>query len=62
MTPDNAGLAVSAYNDIRGVNRGITIGIYNYARTSPGMQFGLLNFVRDNPGSLRLLPLVNRSW
>ena len=61
-TPDQAGLAVSAYNDIRGVNRGLSIAIYNYARTSPGLQVGLINYVRDNRDGLRLLPCVNRSW
>ena len=62
MTPDQAGLAISPYNDVRGINRGISIGIYNYARSVSGLQVGLLNYVRDNADGLRLLPLVNRSW
>ena len=48
-TPDLAGLAVSSYNDVRGVHRGLSIGIYNYARTMRGVQIGLVNYVRDNP-------------
>lgn len=61
-TPDQAGLALASYNDIRGVNRGLSIAIYNYARSSPGIQVGLINYVRDNPDGLRLLPLFNHSF
>ena len=61
-TPDLAGLAVSSYNDVRGVNRGVSIGIYNYTRSISGVQIGLLNYVRDNPDGLRLLPFFNADF
>jgi len=53
------GAALSAYNRIRGTQRGVTIGIVNYARRLDGVQFGLVNIVRENPDGRRVLPLVN---
>ncbi|GIV59400.1 MAG: hypothetical protein KatS3mg043_0489 [Rhodothermaceae bacterium] len=53
------GLAVSAFNHIRGEQRGLTIGLFNYARRLYGLQIGLLNYAGNNPKGLRLLPLVN---
>ena len=52
------GLSVSAYNDIRGTQRGVTIGIYNRARILDGLQIGMLNYA-GNKSHARLLPLVN---
>jgi hypothetical protein len=62
QTADLAGLAVSSYNDVRGTHRGLSIGIYNYARTLRGVQIGLVNYVRDNPDGLRLLPIFNADF
>jgi hypothetical protein len=56
------GAAVSAWNNVRGEQRGIAIGIFNYARTLHGVQLGLLNYVRSNPKGLRLLPLFNTGF
>jgi hypothetical protein len=56
------GLSVASWNDVRGVQRGITIGIYNYARAIRGVQIGLLNYVRSNPKGLRLLPIFNTKF
>jgi hypothetical protein len=53
------GLAVSAFNYIRGTQRGIAIGIVNYAFRLKGVQIGLLNIVRDNPRGRTVLPIVN---
>ena len=53
------GVSVSAFNHIRGVQKGMTIGIFNYANTQKGFQLGLLNYVKDNPKGLRLLPVFN---
>ncbi|MEX1033308.1 MAG: hypothetical protein WDZ30_08105 [Cellvibrionaceae bacterium] len=56
------GLAVSAWNRIKGNNAGWTIGLLNDASHSEGYQIGLINVVRDNPKWLRVLPLFNRSF
>lgn len=53
------GVTLSGYNDMRGTQRGIAIGIYNYARTLHGLQIGVLNVAQNNPRGLRVLPLVN---
>ena len=53
------GLSVSAFNHIRGVQHGLVIGIFNYARELHGVQLGVLNFAGNNHGWSRLLPLVN---
>ena len=47
---------------MRGQQRGIAIGIFNYAHTVRGVQLGLLNYVRDNPKGLRLLPIFNTGF
>jgi hypothetical protein len=44
---------------IKGTQKGITIGVFNYARKQRGFQLGLLNYVKDNPKGLRLLPIFN---
>lgn len=53
------GVSVSGWNDVRGTQRGLTIGLFNYARDLHGVQIGLLNYVRNNRKGLRLLPLFN---
>jgi hypothetical protein len=53
------GVGVSAFNDIRGAQHGLTIGIVNYARSLHGAQVGVINVVRDNPRGRRVLPVVN---
>lgn len=53
------GVGVAGWNDVRGPQRGLTIGIYNYARTLSGVQIGLINHVRDNPPGRRILPIIN---
>jgi hypothetical protein len=50
---------VSAYNDVRAPQRGLTIGLYNYTRELHGLQLGLLNVARNNPAWARILPVVN---
>jgi hypothetical protein len=56
------GIAVSPWNNVRGRQRGIAIGLFNYAHTVRGVQLGLLNYVRDNPKGLRLLPVFNTGF
>jgi len=53
------GLAAAAFNEVRGTQRGITIGVLNYARELSGLQIGVLNWAADNPSWRRLLPVVN---
>ena len=53
------GVNLSAYNNVRGIQRGLAIGIFNYARTLDGVQLGLLNYARNKPKGTRLLPIVN---
>jgi hypothetical protein len=53
------GVGVSAFNQVRGHQSGLTIGVVNYAWSLNGVQLGLLNIVRDNPPSRRVLPVVN---
>lgn len=52
------GASVSAVNYVRGTQRGLTIGILNYARTLHGAQVGVVNIIADQ-ASHRVLPLVN---
>jgi hypothetical protein len=53
------GLSVSAYNRIKGEQRGVALGVVNYTKRIKGFQFGLINIVRDNPRGLRVLPIFN---
>jgi len=53
------GISVSAFNKVRGHQRGLTIGAFNYATRQHGLQLGILNHVKDNPKGLRWLPLFN---
>lgn len=56
------GLSVSAYNSIKGEQRGVAIGIVNYATRVKGIQFGLINIVKENPRGLRVLPIFNTKF
>ena len=53
------GVTVSAVNHIVGTQRGLAIGIVNYASTLNGIQLGVLNYARNNPRPFRLLPIIN---
>jgi hypothetical protein len=53
------GLACSAFNQVCGGQRGLSVGVVNYARTLRGVQIGVINRVRDNPRWRRVLPIVN---
>lgn len=53
------GLNVSAYNNVRGTQQGLAIGIFNYARSLDGVQLGLLNYAGNKRRGTRLLPIVN---
>ena len=51
------GGALAAVNDVRGVQRGLTLGVFNYARELRGLQLGLIN-VSDNDGRRRVYPII----
>jgi len=53
------GLSVSAFNQIKGEQRGVALGIVNITRAIKGIQFGVINIVKDNPRGLRVLPIFN---
>ena len=52
-------MGVSAFNDIRGSQRGLTIGLVNRAWSLHGVQVGVINIVRNNPKGRRVLPIFN---
>ena len=52
------GVSVSAFNDIRGSQRGLAIGLLNIAEELHGVQLGLINIAR-NKERFSVLPLVN---
>jgi hypothetical protein len=52
------GASVSAFNRIQGTQRGLTIGLINYARTLRGYQLGLIN-ISDNDGRRLILPVFS---
>jgi hypothetical protein len=53
------GATVAAANHVRGTQRGLTIGLVNYARALHGVQLGLLNVARNNPFWATILPGLN---
>lgn len=52
------GVSVSAFNDVRGSQRGLSIGLLNIADELHGLQVGVLNIAR-NKKSFSVLPLLN---
>ncbi len=56
------GVAVSAFSNIRGEHRGLTISILNIADDLKGIQLGLLNIARSNPKGLKALPVFNANF
>lgn len=62
ITPTMTGVSISAFNHIQGVQKGLTIGIFNYAHKVKGLQIGLLNYNRSNPKGLRWLPILNAGF
>ena len=53
------GFAVSAFNRVLGEQRGLVIGIVNYASRLHGVQIGLVNWADNNPAGLKVLPVAN---
>jgi hypothetical protein len=55
------GGSISALNYVKGAQRGLTIGLLNYARQLHGVQVGPIN-VLDGPRGRRVLPLLNAQF
>lgn len=53
------GVSVSAYNRVSAVQRGLAIGLLNYARELHGFQVGVINIAGNNRGLARVLPVIN---
>lgn len=53
------GFSLSAFNQIKGTQHGLTLGVFNFARELHGVQIGLLNYAGNNHGIAKLLPFVN---
>jgi hypothetical protein len=50
---------VGAFNQLKGTQRGLAIGIVNYAEELHGVQVGLINIARNNSSGTRVLPVLN---
>ncbi|HVH69209.1 MAG TPA: hypothetical protein VM716_15175 [Gemmatimonadales bacterium] len=58
-THELKGFSVSAYNRVRGLQAGMTIGIYNSADALRGVQIGVINRAKNNKAPFKILPIVN---
>jgi hypothetical protein len=58
-TTDARGVTIAAYNQIRGTQHGLAIGVFNSARELHGVQIGLLNRAKNNKPPFRWVPIVN---
>ena len=56
---DLNGLSISGFNQIRGSQSGLVIGLLNIAGELNGVQIGLLNIAWNNSGLAKILPFVN---
>ena len=52
-----SGCSASAFNQIKGRQTGVALGIVNIAYELNGVQIGLINYVRDSPRYRTVLPL-----
>jgi hypothetical protein len=53
------GFSISAFNQVKGDQKGIMLGAVNYTHTIKGIQIGIINIVKENPKGLRVLPIFN---
>jgi hypothetical protein len=53
------GLTMAAYNQIRGPQHGLAIGVFNSADELHGVQLGVLNRAKNNKPPFRWLPIAN---
>jgi hypothetical protein len=52
------GASASVYNRVLGRQRGLTLGVLNYAKELNGIQVGLIN-ISDNGGRRRIIPVMS---
>ena len=53
------GFSFSVFNQVKGKQNGLTLGIINYSHQLNGIQIGLINYAGNNPGYLKILPFMN---
>jgi hypothetical protein len=53
------GMSIAAFNQVRGVQRGLAIGVFNTADELHGIQIGILNRAGNNKPPFRWLPVFN---
>jgi hypothetical protein len=58
-TAEARGVAIAAYNQIRGPQHGLAIGVFNSADELHGVQIGVLNRAKNNKPPFRWLPIAN---
>lgn len=56
------GIAIAPFNQVRGKNNGVSIGVLNLSKGGKGIQIGLLNHNPENPKGLRWLPFFNANF
>ena len=57
-----SGFSASTFNQIKGKQTGVALGIVNVAYELNGVQIGLINYVRDNPRYRTVLPVINANF
>lgn len=57
-----SGFSASAFNQIKGRQTGVALGIVNVAYELNGVQIGLINYVRDSPRYRKILPIINANF
>ena len=53
------GISLAAFNQIKGSQTGVSVGVLNYAWHMNGFQIGVINYIKDNPKYLKVLPIIN---
>ena len=54
-----SGVTVSAFNQVKGEQFGLSLGLINFAWELKGVQVGLINIANRSRSGIRVLPLVN---
>jgi hypothetical protein len=54
-----SGVTLSAFNQIKGEQFGLSLGLLNYAWELNGVQVGLINIAQRSKSGIKVLPLIN---
>lgn len=54
-----SGVTLSAFNQIKGEQFGLSLGLLNYAWELNGVQIGLINIAERSKSGIKVLPLIN---